>query len=76
MVLSYWFNTPSSQRIVLISKLLVGSSNNNTSGLENKACANNTRSLKPGATSLMVAWCKLSSMPTPLNNSAARASAV
>jgi ATPase subunit of ABC transporter with duplicated ATPase domains len=36
------FNIPSSQRIELMSKLLVGSSNNKISGSENKACANNT----------------------------------
>ena len=45
-------------------------------GLFAEDCASNTRSLKPGATSAMVALCKSSEMPTPLNSSAARASAV
>ena len=47
------FNTPSSQRIVSMSRLLVGSSSNMMSGSANKACASRTRSFQPGATALI-----------------------
>ena len=45
--------TPSSQRIELISRLLVGSSNKRTSGSEKSACAKRTLSFQPGAISLI-----------------------
>ena len=49
----YWFSTSSSQRIELMSRLLVGSSSSSTSGFENSACASSTRSFQPGATLLI-----------------------
>src|SRR3569832_1687117 len=49
MVALLSFSTFSSQRMVLMSRLLVGSSSNRMSGLENSACVSSTRSLKPGA---------------------------
>ena len=42
---STWFGA-----MGIAAKLLVGSSSNKISGLANKACANNTRSFRPGAT--------------------------
>ena len=52
-----WFSTSSSQRMVLMSRLLVGSSSSRMSGFENSACASSTRSFQPGATSLIGPWC-------------------
>ena len=76
IVHSRWFKTPSNQRMALISKLLVGSSNNKISGSPNSACANNTRSFQPGATWLIGPVCCSIGMPTPISNSPARASQV
>ncbi len=53
MVELYSLSMSSSQRMVLMSRLLVGSSSSSTSGLENSACASSTRSFQPGATSLI-----------------------
>ena len=46
-------STPSSQRIVSMSRLLVGSSSSMMSGFANSACASSTRSFQPGATALI-----------------------
>ncbi|MNT53731.1 hypothetical protein D3C72_1908300 [compost metagenome] len=69
-------STSSSQRMVLMSRLLVGSSSSSTSGFENSAWASSTRSFQPGAMSLIGPWCWLVGMPTPSSSSPARASAV
>ncbi|MNN32884.1 hypothetical protein D3C81_1466190 [compost metagenome] len=66
----------SSQRMVLMSRWLVGSSSSSTSGSENSAWASSTRSFQPGAMSLIGPWCWLVGMPTPSSSSPARASAV
>src|SRR5260364_390241 len=76
IVESRWFSASSSQRIVWISRLLVGSSSSSTSGSANNACASNTRNFQPGAIALIKPPCCSSGIPTPSNNSAARACAV
>ncbi len=69
-------STPSSQRIVSMSRLLVGSSSNMMSGLANSACASRTRSFQPGAIALIGPACCASGMPTASSSSPAAASAV
>ncbi|CFP62966.1 Uncharacterised protein [Bordetella pertussis] len=69
-------STFSSQRIVLMSRLLVGSSSSSTSGLENSACASSTRSFQPGAISRMSRLCWSTAISRPSRSSPARASAV
>ena len=76
IVLVRSFSTSSSQRIELMSRLLVGSSSSRMSGLANSACASSTRSFQPGATALIGPSCSSCAMPMPCSNSAARASAV
>jgi hypothetical protein len=71
-----WLSTSSSQRIVLMSRLLVGSSSSRMSGLANRAWASSTRSFQPGATSRIGPLCCSVGMPTPCSSSPARASAV
>ena len=53
IVLERSLSTSSSQRIELMSRLLVGSSSSRMSGSANSACASSTRSFQPGATSLI-----------------------
>jgi hypothetical protein len=48
MVLLRSLSTPSSQRMVLMSRLLVGSSSSMMSGSANSAWASSTRSFQPG----------------------------
>ena len=70
------FSSSSSQRIELMSRLLVGSSSSSTSGSPNSAWASSTRSFQPGATSLIGPACCSAGMPTPSRSSPARDSAV
>ena len=76
MVQSRWLSTPSNQRMVLMSRLLVGSSSSMMSGSENSTWASSTRSFQPGAISLMGPKCWSTGMPTPSSRSPARDSAV
>ena len=62
----------SNQRMVLMSKLLVGSSNRRISGSAKSACANRTLSFHPGATALIKPSCCSNGIPTPASNSPAR----
>ena len=77
IVLERSFSTPSSQRIELMSRLLVGSSSSRTSGSANSACASSTRSFQPGrdgAHRAVVLFDR--DARTPSSSSPARASAV
>ena len=76
IVLERSFSTSSSQRMELMSRLLVGSSRSRMSGLANSACASSTRSFHPGATALIGPSCSACAMPMPSRSSPARASAV
>ncbi len=76
IVLARSLSTPSSQRIELMSRLLVGSSSSRMSGSEKSACASSTRSFQPGATALIGPSCSAMSIPAPSSSSPARASAV
>ena len=59
MVESRAFSTPSSQRIVLMSRWLVGSSSSRISGSANRAWASSTRNFHPGATALIGPSCSV-----------------
>src|SRR3569832_942376 len=50
IVLVRWLSRSSSQRMVLMSRLLVGSSSSMISGSANSTCASSTRSFQLGAT--------------------------
>ncbi|MNC59982.1 hypothetical protein D3C75_1098290 [compost metagenome] len=76
MVLLRAVRMVSSQRMVLMSRWLVGSSSSSTSGSENSAWASRTRSFQPGATSLIGPKCCSSGIPRPSSSSPARDSAV
>ena len=76
MVLERAFSTPSSQRMLLMSRLLVGSSSSRMSGSPKSACASSTRSFHPGATALIGPLCCATGTPRPSSSSPARASAV
>ena len=76
MVLSRPFSTSSNQRMVLMSRLLVGSSSSMMSGSANSAWASSTRNFQPGATALIGPLCCSSGMSRPSSSSPARASAV
>jgi hypothetical protein len=76
MVDSRSLRMSSSQRMVSMSRLLVGSSSSRMSGLANSACTSSTRSFQPGATSLIGPLCFSVGMPAPSSSSPARASAV
>jgi len=69
-------STSSSQRIELMSRLLVGSSSSMMSGSANSTWASSTRSFQPGAIALIGPMCCSIGMPTPCSSSPARASAV
>ena len=76
IVQSREFSSSSTQRMELMSRLLVGSSSSSTSGLPNSAWASSTRSFQPGATSLISPASSSGGMPTPRRSSLARDSAV
>src|SRR5436853_571056 len=75
IVLERALSTSSSQRMLWISRLLVGSSRSRMSGSPKSACASSTRSFQPGATALIGPWCCDSGTPRPRSSAPARASA-
>ena len=73
---SYSHKKLSSQRIESRSRLLVGSSSSNTSGLPNSACARSTRKRNPPASSRIGRSSASAGMPRPDSSTAASDSAL